>query len=99
MIWTELARSQLREAYQYYKETVSIKVAASIKSKIYKKTQRLSHFPQVGQRENNPLIAAMNYRYLISGNYKIVYRIIQEEKIVLIAAVFDTRQDPDDLRV
>ena len=41
----------------------------------------------------------MSYRYLVSGNYKIVYRVIQKEKTVLIAAVFDTRQDPDDLRV
>ena len=99
VIWTELAKSQLKEACQYYKEIASAKVAASIKSKIYEKTRKLSRFPEIGQRENNPLVAAMNYYYLISGNYKIVYRIIPKEKIVLIAAVFDTRQDPDDLRV
>ncbi|MBS1977578.1 MAG: type II toxin-antitoxin system RelE/ParE family toxin [Bacteroidetes bacterium] len=99
VIWTELARSQLKEACQYYKEVVSAKVAASIRSKIYERTGKLSRHPEIGQRENNPLVAAIGYRYLVSGNYKIVYRIISEQKTVLIAAVFDTRQNPDDLQV
>ena len=97
--WTELAKSQLKEVCQYYKETISAKVAASIRSKIYEKTRKLSRFPEIGQKENNPLVAAIGYRYLVSGNYKIVYRIITEEKTVMIAAVFDTRQNPDDLQV
>lgn len=99
VVWTELAKSQLKEACQYYKEAASANVAASIKSKVYEKTKKLSRFPEMGQRESNPLVAAMNYRYLVSGNYKIVYRIVLEENIVLISAVFDTRQNPDDLRV
>jgi toxin ParE1/3/4 len=97
--WTELAKSQLKEACQYYKEVASAKVAASIRSKVYEKTRKLSHFPEIGQKEDNPLVAAIGYRYLISGKYKIVYRIIPEEETVLIAAVFDTRQNPDDLQV
>ena len=44
--WTELANSQLKEACQYYKEVASAKVAASIRSKIYEKTRRLSNFPR-----------------------------------------------------
>ncbi|MBY0434132.1 MAG: type II toxin-antitoxin system RelE/ParE family toxin [Cyclobacteriaceae bacterium] len=99
VIWTELAKSQLKEACQYYKEIASAKVATSIRLKVYEKTRKLSRFPEIGQKESNPLVASMDYRYLVSGNYKIVYRIIQEEKTVLIAAVFDTRQDPDDLLV
>ena len=99
VIWTELAMFQLKEACQYYKEIASAKVAALIRSKVYEKTRKLSRFPEIGQKENNPLVAAMDYRYLVSGNYKIVYRIISEEKTILIVAVFDTRQDPDDLQV
>jgi toxin ParE1/3/4 len=99
IIWTELAKFQLKEACQYHKETASVKVAALIRSKIYGKVRKLSRFPEIGQKENNPLVVDMGYRYLVSGNYKIVYRIIPEEKALLIAAVFDTRQDPDDLQV
>jgi len=97
--WTELAKFQLKEACQYYKEVASAKVAVSIRSKIYEKTRKLSRFPEIGPKEINPLVAAIGYRYLVSGNYEIVYRIIPGEKTVLIAAVFDTRQDPDDLQV
>jgi plasmid stabilization system protein ParE len=48
VIWTELARSQLREACQYYKEVASAKVAASIRAKAYEKTRKLSRFPELG---------------------------------------------------
>ncbi len=99
VIWTELARSQLREACQYYKEVASAKVAASIRAKAYEKTRKLSRFPEMGQKENNPLVSSIGYRYLVSGNYKIVYRVVPEGKTVLIMAEFDTRQDPDDLKV
>ena len=97
--WTALAKSQLKEACQYYKETASIKVAASIRLRIYEKTRKLSRFPEMGQIESNPLVAAIGYRYLVSGNYKIIYRIIVEESMVLVVGVFDTRQNPDDLQV
>ena len=33
------------------------------------------------------------YRYLIEGNYKIIYRIADSET-VLVVNIFDTRQDP-----
>ena len=99
VIWTELAKFQLKEACTYYKEIASAKVAASIRSKVFEKTRKLPRFPELGQKETNPLVAAIGYRYLVTGNYKIVYRIIPKENIVLIAAVFDTRQDPNDLEV
>ena len=34
VIWTELAKYKLKEAFQYYKEVAGIKVANSIKEKI-----------------------------------------------------------------
>ncbi len=99
VFWTELAKFQLKEACQYYKEIANAKIAASIRSKIFEKTRKLSRYPEIGQQESNPLVAAMNYRYLVAGNYKVVYRIISEKQIVLIVAVFDRRQSPDDLKV
>ena len=99
VIWTELAKYKLKEAFQYYKEVAGIKVANSIKEKIYGKTRKLSRHPEIGQKENNPIVVALDYRYLVSGNYKIVYRVMNTEKIILIAAIFDTRQDPDQLEI
>jgi plasmid stabilization system protein ParE len=99
IVWSELAKIQLKEIYQYHKEVASLKVAKSIKIKIFKKTKKLLSHPEIGQREESKLIAPLHYRYLVSGSYKIVYKIFMEDKIVLIAAVFDTRQNPDDLSV
>jgi len=99
VIWTELAKVQLKQACQYYKEVAGSRVAKSIKSKIFEKTRNLSRNPEIGQHEQNALVAALGYRYLVSGNYKIIYRIEKEEKIVVIASVFDTRQHPDELKI
>ena len=99
VIWTDFAKYQLREAVQYYKEVAGIRIANSIKAKIYEKTRKISRFPEIGQKENNPIIASLDYRYLVSGNYKIIYPVIKSGGIILIVSVFDTRQDPDDLKV
>ena len=99
VIWTELAKAQLKEAFQYYKEVAGNKVAHSIKAKIFEKASNLSRYPEIGQGEQNELVAALGYRYLVSGNYKIIYYIEKDEKNVWIAAVFDARQHPDALKV
>jgi toxin ParE1/3/4 len=99
ILWTESARSQLKEVYQYYKEVAGSRVAKSIKRKIFEKTARLSSHPEIGQQEQHMLVASQGYRYLVAGNYKIIYRILKEEEIVLITAIFDTRQHPDALTI
>ncbi|MCU0288260.1 MAG: type II toxin-antitoxin system RelE/ParE family toxin [Acidobacteria bacterium] len=50
-------------------------------------------FPALGQKE--PLLSHKTdvYRYLVEGNYKIIYR-IKGNKVV-IDTVFDVRQNPD----
>jgi mRNA-degrading endonuclease RelE of RelBE toxin-antitoxin system len=35
-----------------------------------------------------------NYRYIVCGNYKIIYSVDIEEQLIKIADVFDTRQNP-----
>ena len=34
------------------------------------------------------------YRYIVCGNFKIIYSIDKELKLIKIADVFDTRQNP-----
>lgn len=53
----------------------------------------------MGQLEDNPMVANRGYRYLVEGNYKIVYKVYNEEKEILISTVFDTRQNPTKLKV
>jgi len=52
----------------------------------------LAKFPESGQIENSLNEMNEGHRYLVDGNYKIIYKKISEG--ILITDVFDTRQDP-----
>jgi len=45
-----------------------------------------------GQIEGNLQKLGEDHRYLVEGNYKIIYKKVKEG--ILITDVFDTRQDP-----
>ena len=92
VIWTDFASGMVLEIYQYYKEKAGYTVANTIKSEIFAATKQLIKHPISGQIEINLEKLNENYRYLVVGNYKIIYKEIFEG--VLIADVFDTRQDP-----
>ncbi|MFM8911512.1 MAG: type II toxin-antitoxin system RelE/ParE family toxin [Flammeovirgaceae bacterium] len=99
IVWSILAKAQLYEIFQYHQEVAGKKVAQSVKSRIFEKVKRLSKFPEIGQIELNPLVEQMKYRYLVSGNVKIIYRVFPKEKMVFVASLFDTRQSPNDLKI
>ena len=48
--------------------------------------------PLSGQLEPNLIKLGEKHKYLVEGNYKIIYKRVKEG--VLITDVFDTRQDP-----
>ena len=99
IIWSDTAKSQLKEIYDYYKEVAGIKVGRSVRNKLVKKPKVLSKHPEIGQVEDNPAVAGRDFRYLVEGHHKIVYKVYDHQEIILIAAVFDTRQNPTRLRV
>jgi len=74
VLWTEVAKLRLLDIFTYHKEVAGLKAANQIKARIFNKTQNLKHTPEIGQIETNRLVAALNYRYLVSGNYKIIYK-------------------------
>ncbi len=92
IFWTDFAFGTLTEIYEYYKEKASPIVARKIKSEIFKSTQQLKQFPYSGHVELNLQKLNKGYRYLVKGNYKIIYKEIPEG--ILITDIFDTRQDP-----
>ncbi|MEQ8812384.1 MAG: type II toxin-antitoxin system RelE/ParE family toxin [Imperialibacter sp.] len=99
IVWSDLAKANIKEIYAYYKEVAGIKVAKSIKSKVINKPRLLVKYPEMGQVEDNPMVANRKFRYLVEGNYKIVYKVYAEDNAILIAAVFDTRQNPTKLKI
>ncbi len=92
IIWSDFATATLFEIYQYYKLKASPSVARKIKSEIFASTKQLVKHPYSGQTEFNLEKLKEGHRYLLKGNYKIIYKEVSEG--ILITDVFDTRQDP-----
>jgi len=92
VIWTDFASGMLLDIYLHYKEKAGNTVSKKIKSEIFTAARQLKKHPISGQIEINLEQLNENHRYLVVGNYKIIYKEIPEG--VLITDVFDTRQDP-----
>ncbi len=99
IVWSDLAKVQLKEIYRYYKEVAGPTVAKSIKNKIIKHPLLLVKHPEMGQAEDNPMVIDRGFRYLVEGNFKIVYKVYSDKKEILISTVFDTRQNPTKLNL
>jgi plasmid stabilization system protein ParE len=92
VVWSDTAMEELRSIYDYLYFHASRTVADKISNDIVDRTLLLEQIPRAGQKEE--MLAHLNYeiRYLVEGNYKIVYWI--DENLVSIATVFDCRQNP-----
>ena len=72
VFWTDTARFQLEDIFNYYKDTASLKVARKLVKQIIERTIQLEKNPNSGSKE--PLLSdrKFEYRYLVEGNYKII---------------------------
>lgn len=92
ILWSDFATESLNDIFDYYKLKANRKVANKIKRQILHSTRQLLKNPESGQIEYYLKGQKQNYRYLVNGNYKIIYRI--ENDKIHINDVFDTRQNP-----
>ena len=95
IIWTDFAIRNLKNIFDYYSTSTNKKVAHKIRKQILKSSKQLINHPLSGPTEPNLLSQNKNHRYLISGNYKLIYRVDGNE--IIINDVFDTRQNPSKL--
>lgn len=68
------------------------KVAHKIRKQILASTKQLIQNPESGQTELNLEKLNQKYRYLVVGNYKVIYKFVKDE--IRIVDIFDTRQNP-----
>lgn len=96
ILWSDTSLSQLEDIYNYYKLNASQKIASRLVKHLVKETIRLKRNPLIGTKE--PLLAEkiFEYRYLVSKNYKIIYRF--NDGIIRVIAVFDCRQNPEKIQ-
>jgi plasmid stabilization system protein ParE len=92
ILWSEFASDTLSDIYKYYKEIAGKNLAIKIKKDIFSATIQLEKHPKSGHLEETLIKLGEGHRYLIQGNYKIVYKEVKEG--ILVTDVFDTRQDP-----
>ena len=91
--FTALAKSQLKDIYNYYQTNASKQIATKICNKIFEKIELLKTYKEAGSEEEYLRHLNSGHRKLICGNYKIIYRIAQN--IIFITDIFDSRQNPN----
>ena len=95
IIFTTTALNDLEEI-QAFLEQISESFADKTVDEIYERAFDLESFPEMGQREPLLIKYLIIYRYLVQGDYKIVYSIENDE--VNINRIFDIRQNPKKLK-
>ncbi|MCO6481553.1 MAG: type II toxin-antitoxin system RelE/ParE family toxin [Flavobacteriales bacterium] len=93
LLVSEYAAARLDDIWNYYATEASERVADRITKKIVDDIDWLVDHPRGGQYE--PLLdhLKMGHRCKVSGNYKIIYRIIND--LIFVSDIFDARQDPE----
>ncbi|MFV8344040.1 type II toxin-antitoxin system RelE/ParE family toxin [Flavobacterium sp. XS2P39] len=86
-VWTNTARAQLKAIYENYK-VKSLQGAKTMKDEILQATKEF-HFAEQYQQDE----MESEFRRIIVRHYKLLY--IEEDGVVFIARIFDTRQDPN----
>lgn len=92
IIWTDFAVKNLKEIYNYYNEKAGRKITQRIRDDIFSSVKQLKKNPKAGQVEFLLEELGEEYRYLVCGNYKLVYKLVNQD--IMISDVFDARQNP-----
>ncbi len=90
--WTDFAEKQLDLIFDYYLVEAGYGVALKIIQSLVSRVEILKSFPETGQIELSLYSHPNEFRYLLDGNYKIIYHLTDNS--VVIIDVFDTRRDP-----
>ena len=95
VLWSDTSLRQLQEIFDYYTIKAGEKVAKRMVKGIVEQSIQLERNPLIGPVE--PLLESnqFEYRYLVVGNYKLIYR--YENQTIRVVSVFDCRQNPTKL--
>ena len=98
VIWSAEALADLETIYDFIAEK-SQQAAQRIINDMLARTKQLESFPESGASQETVKSKSKEYRYLVEGNYKIIYSYQPEVQAVYVEIIFDTRYDPDALKV
>ncbi|MGO2294957.1 MAG: type II toxin-antitoxin system RelE/ParE family toxin [Psychroflexus halocasei] len=98
IIWSDFSEIQLDEIFEFYVKETSEQVATKIVTGIIRESEKLIKASFIGQKEELLKERKTQYRYLIFKSYKIIYSVDEQDGLIKIADVFDTRQNPPKLK-
>lgn len=91
VIWTKQALRRVREIVDYIARD-NYSAAEKWTADLFQKTDRLVNHPRSGRRV--PEYNEPELREIITGNYRVVYRIREKKEAVYIQTVWHGRQNP-----
>lgn len=97
--WTQFAENKLEDIFEYYKFKAGIRVAKTLVDGLITTSFTLEFNAYAGQKEKLLSDRIQDFRYLLFKNYKIIYWIDELNNRVFISNIFDTRQNPEKLKL
>lgn len=94
VLWSKSAEKSLDKIVEFYELVASKKIAHRIAQNIIHSSISLENHPKRCQPELLLSHLSIEYRYLLVGNHKVIFKVIEETGTVLILTVFDCRQNP-----
>jgi addiction module RelE/StbE family toxin len=88
LVWTELSTQDLKEIFDYIAKD-SVRYASITVNKIYNRAQDIIANPYIGR-----VVPELNRKFIrevISGNYRIVYKIINEFQVDILRIYHSAR--------
>lgn len=93
IFWTPFTLKSLDKIKDYIEqETHSKTIAVKYINKIIERVEQLQNFADSGAEEELLKHLKQNSRYLVEGNYKIIYQ-FQDQKVI-ITDIFHVKQNP-----
>lgn len=96
LIFTEQAIASLQECLDFFPPEVSPQTINQIRDRIVAKAEQLLDNPSMGQYEEYLEHLGLSHRRIIEGNYKIIYRIKDDN--IIVTDIFDSRQNPSKMK-
>ena len=95
LYWTEFSKKELKTIFNFYKDKVNIITSKRIIDNIVDSVEVLVIYPEIGMIDPKLSNNQSKIRFIISTNYKILYKINNEKNRIEILDIFDARQNPN----
>lgn len=94
IIRTDKADEQLREIIFYIADdSGSVDIALNYLEKVDKAIKRLEDFPMSGSIPRYAILRKQGYRVLIVEKHLVFYKVNGKEKVIIVYAIVDGRQE------